>query len=144
MNFAYDRLNTLLRTMAVSDVDEFAPLVKVANFATMVSTYTEGFAIIFEPFDDRTAFISDPRLQLCCLDASLAIKPVFERFSSVIITSGTLSPLDLYPRLLNFTPVASESFQMSLTRNCICPMVVCKGSDQVKNTRKIHTKTIKH
>ena len=45
-------------------------------------------------------------LQLSCLDASLAIKPVFERFKSVIITSGTLSPLDLYPTLLNFTPGA--------------------------------------
>lgn len=45
-------------------------------------------------------------LQLTCLDASLAIKPVFERFKSVVITSGTLSPLDLYPTLLNFTPGA--------------------------------------
>ena len=65
--------------------------------------------------------------QLCCHDASLAIKPVFERFQSVVITSGTLSPIDLYPRLLNFNPVVSRSFTMSLTRDCICPMVLTRG-----------------
>lgn len=65
--------------------------------------------------------------QLCCHDASLAIKPVFERFQSVVITSGTLSPIDLYPRLLGFNPVVSRSFKMSLTRDCICPMVLARG-----------------
>lgn len=65
--------------------------------------------------------------QLSCHDASLAIKPVFERFQSVVITSGTLSPIDLYPRLLNFNPVVSRSFTMSLTRDCICPMVLTRG-----------------
>jgi len=39
------------------------------------------------------------------LDASLAMKPVFTKFQSVVITSGTLSPIDLYPRILNFHPV---------------------------------------
>lgn len=66
-------------------------------------------------------------IQLSCHDASLAIKPVFERFQSVVITSGTLSPIDLYPRLLNFNPVVSRSFTMSLTRDCICPMVLSRG-----------------
>lgn len=66
-------------------------------------------------------------LQLSCLDASLAIKPVFERFQSVVITSGTLSPIDLYPKLLNFNPVIIQSFAMSLTRDCLCPMVLTRG-----------------
>lgn len=44
-------------------------------------------------------------VQLTCLDASLAIKPVFQKFASVILTSGTLSPLDMYPKMLNFNPV---------------------------------------
>lgn len=55
-------------------------------------------------------------VQLSCLDASLAMKPVFSKFQSVIITSGTLSPIDLYPRILNFQPVAIQSFAMTLTR----------------------------
>lgn len=65
--------------------------------------------------------------QLSCHDASLAIQPVFDRFQTVVITSGTLSPIDLYPRLLNFNPVISRSFTMSLTRDCICPMVLTRG-----------------
>ncbi|KAM1343943.1 hypothetical protein PS2_007999 [Malus domestica] len=80
--------------------------------------------------------IPDPVLQLCCHDASLAIKPVFDRFQSVVITSGTLSPIDLYPHLLNFHPVISRSFTMSLTRDCICPMVLTRGSDQVPVSTK--------
>ncbi len=60
--------------------------------------------------------VSDPVIQLACLDASLAMKPVFTKFQSVIITSGTLSPIDLYPRILNFSPVICQSLNMTLTR----------------------------
>lgn len=140
LKFCYDRLNSLLKTLQIKDLDQYTPIQKIANFATVVSTYTEGFVVIMEPVDDRTSNAPDPKLLLCCLDASLAIKPVFERFASVVITSGTLSPLTLYPRLLNFTPVVSESFQMSLTRNCICPMVVTKGSDQVPISSKFEAR----
>lgn len=42
----------------------------------------------------------DPVLSRSCMDASLAIKPVFERFQSVIITSGVRTLLLLVPRLL--------------------------------------------
>mgnify|MGYP006955277313 CR=1 FL=1 len=58
-----------------------------------------------------------------CLDPSLAIKPVFERFSSVVITSGTISPLDMYPKMLQFTPVVQETYPMTLTRNAFLPLV---------------------
>lgn len=98
-----------------------------------------------------------------CMDPSIAIKPVFERFQSVIITSGvsscplvqsvgmstfllfemitclsgqsfsntlcgcfstqTLSPLDIYPRILDFRPVTTASFTMTLARTCLCPLV---------------------
>jgi len=65
-----------------------------------------------------------------CLDASLAMKPVLSRFRSIVITSGTLSPLDMYTRILDFTPVSEERFPMTLTRNCVCPLIVTRGSDQ--------------
>lgn len=58
-----------------------------------------------------------------CLDSSLAIKPVFDRYQSVVITSGTLSPLDMYPKILDFHPVIITSFTMTLARPCILPMV---------------------
>lgn len=48
---------------------------------------------------------------------------MFERFSTVVITSGTLSPLDMYPKMLQFTPVVQETYAMSLTRNSFLPLV---------------------
>lgn len=39
--------------------------------------------------------IKDPLLNLACLDSSLAMKSVFQRFKSVILTSGTMSPMGL-------------------------------------------------
>lgn len=47
-----------------------------------------GFVLIIEPFDDRTPTISNPILHFSCMDASIAIKPVFDRFQTVVITSG--------------------------------------------------------
>lgn len=57
------------------------------------------------------------------MDPAIAIKPVFERFSSVVITSGTISPLDMYPKMLQFTPVVQETYAMTLTRNAFLPLV---------------------
>ncbi|GER24815.1 RAD3-like DNA-binding helicase protein [Striga asiatica] len=151
LRFCYDRLHSLLMTLEITDTDEFLHIQTICDLATLVGTYTRGFSIIIEPFDERMPHIPDPVLQqysafsssppfetmqLCCHDASLAIRPVFERFQSVVITSGTLSPIDLYPRLLNFNPVVSRSFTMSLTRDCICPMVLTRGSDQLPVSTK--------
>ncbi len=74
----------------------------------------------------------NPVFHLVCLDASLAIAPVFERFSSVVITSGTLSPLDMYPKMLGFEATVLESYVMTLSRDCFLPLVVTKGADQVE------------
>lgn len=106
LRFCYERLRSLLNSLELVDMQNFAPLILVANFATLVSTYTQGFTIIIElPDDGRPVSMTNPNaispiLYFACLDASLAIKPVFERFKSVIITSGTLSPLEIYPKLL--------------------------------------------
>lgn len=70
-------------------------------------------------------------IKLACLDASLAMKAVFTKFKSVVITSGTLSPLDFYPKILGFQPVVIKSFTMTLARECLCPVVVTRGSDQM-------------
>ncbi|GLT37015.1 hypothetical protein SLA2020_113590 [Shorea laevis] len=136
LKFCYDRLHSLMLTLEITDTDEFLHIQTICDFATLIGTYARGFSIIIEPFDERMPHIPDPVLQLCCHDASLAIKPVFDRFQSVVITSGTLSPIDLYPRLLNFHPVVSRSFTMSLTRDCICPMVLTRGSDQLPVSTK--------
>ena len=53
---------------------------------------------------------------------------ILERFQSVVITSGTISPLDMYPKMLDFHPVVMASFTMTLARQCILPMIVAKVS----------------
>uniref|UniRef100_A0A8C3Y2P4 DNA 5'-3' helicase n=1 Tax=Catharus ustulatus TaxID=91951 RepID=A0A8C3Y2P4_CATUS len=140
LRFCAERLHSLLRTLALPDVADFSPITLVANFATLVSTYSKGFTIIMEPFDDRTPSISNPVLHFSCLDASIAIRPVFDRFQSVIITSGTLSPLEFYPKILGFSPVTMATFSMTLARSCICPMIVGRGNDQVAMSSKFETR----
>ncbi|XP_072777005.1 general transcription and DNA repair factor IIH helicase subunit XPD isoform X3 [Taeniopygia guttata] len=62
LRFCAERLHSLLRTLALPDVADFSPITLVANFATLVSTYSKGFTIIIEPFDDRTPSVSNPVL----------------------------------------------------------------------------------
>ncbi|KAL6748525.1 hypothetical protein V8C86DRAFT_1139607 [Haematococcus lacustris] len=140
LKFCYDRLSSLLKTLEVTDTQEFIPVQLVADFATLVGTYAKGFAVIIEPFDSRLPNIPDPVIQLSCLDASLAMRPIFSKFQSVVITSGTLSPIDLYPRILNFNPVAIQSFAMTLTRDCICPVVLTRGTDQMPVSTKFEAR----
>lgn len=135
--FCSERLASLVRTLELTRVDEYASLQKVAAFATLVATYDKGtclfmsnisdrrsgFRLILEPFETENATVPNPVFHLVCLDASLAIKPVFDRFSSVVITSGTLSPLDMYPKMLAFEATVLESYAMTLTRDCFLPLV---------------------
>ena len=39
----------------------------------------------------------------------------------------TLSPLDIYPKILDFHPVTMATFTMTLARVCLCPMVRGRG-----------------
>jgi DNA excision repair protein ERCC-2 len=105
-------------------LDDLTSLSKVAAFATLIATYATGFLVIFEPFDDFQPNVPNPVLHLACLDASFAIQLIFARFESVIITSGTLSPLDMYPRMLHFMPSLSVTFSMTLCRPCFLPLIV--------------------
>ena len=52
----------------------------------------------------------------------------------------TLSPMDMYPRILDFHPVTTASFSMTLARPCLCPMVIARGSDQVTMSSKFETR----
>uniref|UniRef100_A0A673KXR4 General transcription and DNA repair factor IIH helicase subunit XPD n=1 Tax=Sinocyclocheilus rhinocerous TaxID=307959 RepID=A0A673KXR4_9TELE len=140
LRFCAERLRSLLRTLEIADIADFSAITLISHFATLVSTYSKGFTIIIEPFEDRTPTIANPVLHFSCMDPSIAIKPVFGRFQSVIITSGTLSPLDIYPRILDFHPVTTASFTMTLARTCLCPLIVGRGNDQVAMTSKFETR----
>ncbi|KAL0254962.1 TFIIH/NER complex ATP-dependent 5'-3' DNA helicase subunit [Diplodia seriata] len=130
LRFCAERLTSLVRTLELTNIEDYQPLQEVATFATLVATYDTGFLLILEPYEAEGATVPNPIFHFTCLDASIAIKPVFERFSSVIITSGTISPLDMYPKMLNFSTVVQESYTMTLARKSFLPMVVTRGSDQ--------------
>lgn len=131
LRFCAERLRMLVSTLELTRLDEYSSLQKVAAFATLVATYDKGFLLILEPFETEHATVPNPIFHLTCLDASIAIAPVFERFSSVIITSGTISPLDMYPKMLKFETIVQETYPMTLTRQCFMPLVITRGSDQV-------------
>lgn len=132
LRFCSDRLKSLMQTLQIAQVTEFTPLQLVSDFATLLGTYanTNSFGIVYEPVDDRLPNIPDPVLQLVCLDASLAMKPVFQRFQNVILTSGTISPMPLYSKILGFKPIIMRSFSMSMQRQAMCPLIVSRGPDQ--------------
>ncbi|KAF2455373.1 DNA repair helicase RAD3 [Lineolata rhizophorae] len=130
LRFCAERLTSLVRTLELTNIEDFQPLQEVATFATLAATYDTGFVLILEPFESDTATVPNPILHFACLDAAIAIKPVFERFSSVIITSGTISPLEMYPKMLGFTTVIQESYTMTLARQSFLPLIVTRGADQ--------------
>ncbi len=94
------------------------------------------------------------------MDATIASKPIFDRFQSVVLTSGvgrssvealgchikgiyllqTLSPLDMYPKLLSFHPVTVGHFSITLAKPCVCPLVVSRGNDQVAITSRFESR----
>ncbi|CCF56554.1 hypothetical protein KAFR_0B02570 [Kazachstania africana CBS 2517] len=131
LRFCSERLSLLVRTLEVTEVEDFTALKDIATFATLISTYEDGFTLIIEPYEIENAAVPNPIMRFSCLDASIAIKPVFEKFSSVIITSGTISPLDMYPRMLNFETILQKSYSMTLDKKSFLPMIITKGSDQV-------------
>jgi len=134
------RLASLIRTLEISDItQDDRSLVDIVGFATLTSTYDEGFLLILEPYPSDGAEVSDPVLRLVCLDAAIAIRPVFEKVHTVIITSGILSPLEMYPKVLNFPTVLQKSYTTTLARESLLPMLVTLGNDQAALTTSFHT-----
>lgn len=117
-----------MNTLQITNLDEYAPISLVADLATLVSTYFKGFTVIIEPYPEDN-LIYDPLLQFYCLDASIAIKPLFAKFRNVILTSGTISPIDIYPKMLDFQPRVKRALNIVLPRNAVQPLIVTKGVD---------------
>ena len=92
---AHERLSSLLNTLEIIDVDKFSPVSTVVDFVALASKYFKGFSVIQNPYPDVNQ-IFNPELILQCLDASFAVKPVFEKYRNVVLTSGTISPMETY------------------------------------------------
>lgn len=118
LKFTQQRLQILLNTLQVERIDDYRPLNILANLVTLISTYFKGFTVIIEPYPQEE-LIFDPVLQFYCLDASIAMQPVFQKFRNVVLTSGTISPMEIYPKMLNFMPTLIKAFDIRLPRNAI-------------------------
>lgn len=70
---------TIARTTITTETAKKPPIYRAAQ----VGTYMEGFAVVIEPTGSVVPGVYEPVMRLACLDASLAIRPVFERFASV-------------------------------------------------------------
>lgn len=123
------RLRSLLNTLKIVNVDQFVPIAKVCEICSLAATHSRGFAVLVDPYPEMEG-VYDPQLELSCLDASIAMRMVTERFETVVLTSGTLSPLTIYPKLLNLNRViTSEALSVSLARECIRPMAITRAND---------------
>jgi DNA excision repair protein ERCC-2 len=138
LKHARERLTSLLNTLEISEIDKYTSLNVIADFATLLATEYKGFSLILEPHPeaDKWGAGGDPLLQFYCLDASIATKPIFEKFKNVILTSGTISPIEIYPKILDFKPEVSKAFDIELPRNAISPIIVTKGNDQIAMSSK--------
>ncbi|GIX65786.1 DNA excision-repair helicase [Babesia caballi] len=134
MQHTYSRMKSLLNTLKITAVGDLSAIQLVVDFCTLVGTYSAGFIVIVEPYPQGSLY--EPLLQFSCLDASIAMQPVVDNFQSVILTSGTISPLEMYPKILNFTPALTQSLPMSMDRDCLCPLIVSKGANQLQMSTK--------
>lgn len=151
-HFVYleERMKRLLSTLQVSDASAFRPVSLLAHMYTLLATYytderyeKPGFVVVCEAQDPSRPGIPDPVIRTVCVDASLALKDVFSKYRSVVLTSGTLSPLDIYPKILGFTPAVCKSFRMTLSRKCIAPVIVTRSSESVSITAEELTSSFK-
>lgn len=70
LRFCAERLTSLVRTLELTGLDQYASLQKVAAFATLVATYEKGFLLILEPFETENATVPNPIFHLTCVGLS--------------------------------------------------------------------------
>ena len=145
-----ERLKVLLTTLQVTNANKYRPVALIAQMYSLLAMYytddryeKPGFVVVCEAYDPTRPQIPDPVIRTVCVDASLALRDTFSRYRSVILTSGTLSPLDIYPKILGFSPAISKSFQMTLSRKCIAPVIVTRSSESVSITAEEITSSFK-
>lgn len=128
LKFCKRRLEVLLSTISYLEFEEIVPLIHVFEFCETLVTYSDGFKVIYEPFYDTGKKIM-PILKLVCLDSSIAMQALQEKVGSIILTSGTMSPVDLYVKILGLKTTISASLQPVNSRNNISPLIVTRASD---------------
>ena len=116
-----DRLTNFVENNKIPNYERFVPLFDLMELTGLLSAYDDGFTVFVEQTD------AGPIINVACLDCTLTFEPVLRHFRRIVITSGTLSPLSFYPKLLNFQPVCAVDLTMSFSRQCLLPIIVSRG-----------------
>ena len=124
----------------------FTALTTAVDFVSLVLTfmsddnrYNTSFMVVMQQrkgamHDAARLEPKDLQLELVCLNPSIIFqRMVVGRYENVVLTSGTMSPLDMYPKMLGFTPSLERSFAVSFHREAVLPFVV---SSAVTTTRE--------
>lgn len=137
LKFFSRRLNSLILTLNLPQIHRFLPIGRVCFMLSTMAMYVhEGFVVLFEPEDPMSPLVSYPTLLLSCMDASIVMKPICLKYNRIVLTSGTISPLDMLPKILGVKADYSISLEMSLSRTSICPMIISRGDDQTEISTK--------
>eukprot|EP00826_Nyctotherus_ovalis_P009164 TRINITY_DN12409_c0_g2_i1.p1 TRINITY_DN12409_c0_g2~~TRINITY_DN12409_c0_g2_i1.p1 ORF type:complete len:381 (+),score=50.77 TRINITY_DN12409_c0_g2_i1:1065-2207(+) len=133
IKFALSRLGMLLFTLKAKNIKKYKPLVKVLDFLTMVVSHSVRFALYKDPYPDFKKLKQVKMLlQLACLDPTVAFKPLEAIARNIIITSGNLTPSEVYSKLLETPFKTIKSFTLDPQfKNAFCPLVVSKANDNV-------------
>ncbi len=63
LRFCTSRLNSLMKTLQLTEMDKYTSIGIICDFFTMLGTYNDGFVLIMEPYDERNPTVHDPVLQ---------------------------------------------------------------------------------
>jgi DNA excision repair protein ERCC-2 len=108
-----------------ADIRKLDPVSSIATFASWLAQQRDGFVVYAD------LVLGERIVQLSCIEAAISFKKCVEMYPRVVVTSGTLSPLGFYPRLLEFEPTAMAGFGMSLSRRCLLPLIITRDTTQV-------------
>jgi DNA excision repair protein ERCC-2 len=136
LKFLPFRFKVLMHTLEIEDLSDYLPLSSVCEFCAILSNYDKEFAVVLEPYPEKPEDF-DPVIQLACLDANVVMKNVIDKFDTVLFMGSSMSPISIYPKLLNFTPSISTSIPFSNSSSIVCPLILTKGSDQLAVSSKI-------
>ncbi|KAJ9453402.1 TFIIH basal transcription factor complex helicase repD subunit [Diplonema papillatum] len=131
LSHCYSRFRVLLKTLREA-AEGYKELQVVVHLVTTMATYAdEGFKVVTEPEEATSSnTFWDSAISLVCCDASIAMRHVFQKYRNVVLTSGTLSPLDMYAKILGFSPRVMKSLTITFVRQCAYPLIVSRGADQ--------------
>ena len=84
LKFCHERLRSLLNTLQVANLDEFTPITKVADFVTLLGTYSQGFTIIVDPYPEAQGSSAENIAAPCSFYPSSMSGGILCKFNSIL------------------------------------------------------------